>query len=100
MDLVAYLQGVNESISPVTHPFYPMKTPDYTYPPHAFKLNQREEQFIKLACSDLTYVQIADRMHVSPRTVDGYREVLFERFAVRSRVGLALWAVRAGIVTL
>lgn len=75
-----------------------MKTPPHTYSQYTFKLNQREEQFVKLACSDLTYVQIADRMHVSPRTVDGYREVLFERFAVRSRVGLALWAVRAGVV--
>lgn len=63
-------------------------------------LNQREQQFIQLACSDLTYVQIADRMHVSPRTVDGYREVLFERCQVKSRVGLALWAVRTGVVVL
>ncbi len=67
---------------------------------HPFKLNQREQHFIQLACSDLTYVQIADRMHVSPRTVDGYREVLFERCQVKSRVGLALWAVREGVVTL
>ncbi len=69
-------------------------------PSHAHKLNEREQQFIQLACSDLTYVQIADRMHVSPRTVDGYREALFERCQVRSRVGLALWAVRTGVVEL
>ena len=74
----------------------------YTYPGalHSFKLNQREQDFIQLACSDLTYVQIADRMHVSPRTVDGYREALFERCQVKSRVGLALWAVRTGVVAL
>lgn len=64
------------------------------------KLNQREQQFIQLACSELTYVQIADQMHVSPRTVDGYREALFDRCQVRSRVGLALWAVRTGVVPL
>ncbi|GAB4033373.1 response regulator transcription factor [Spirosoma gilvum] len=64
------------------------------------KLNQRETQFIHLACSELTYVQIADRMCVSPRTVDGYRESLFDRLQVKSRVGLALWAVRTGIVPL
>jgi DNA-binding CsgD family transcriptional regulator len=64
------------------------------------KLNQREQQFIKLACSELTYVQIADQMCVSPRTVDGYRESLFGRLQVKSRVGLALWAVRTGVVIL
>ena len=67
---------------------------------YSITLNQREQQFLQLACSDLTYVQIADRMHVSPRTVDGYREVLFERCQVKSRVGLVLWAVRTGTVTL
>jgi DNA-binding CsgD family transcriptional regulator len=63
-------------------------------------LNQREHQFIQLACSELTYVQIADKMCVSPRTVDGYREALFDRLQVKSRVGLALWAVRTGLVVL
>ncbi len=64
------------------------------------KMNHRELHFLQLACSELTYVQIADRMHVSPRTVDGYREALFERLEVKSRVGLALWAVKAGLVVL
>ena len=77
-------------------------TSDYGHPPAlgSVKLNQREEHFLQLACSDLTYVQIADRMHVSPRTVDGYREVLFERCQVKSRVGLAMWAIRFGVVAL
>ena len=64
------------------------------------QLNFRERHFLQLACSDLTYVQIADKMCVSPRTVDGYREVLFERLQVKSRVGLAIWAIRTGIVVL
>ena len=70
--------------------------------PHQFtgvKLNQRERQFLQLACSELTYVQIADQMCVSPRTVDGYRETLFGRLQVKSRVGLAIWAIRSGLVT-
>lgn len=66
----------------------------------AILLNYRERQFIQLACSELTYVQIADRMCVSPRTVDGYRENLFIRLNLKSRVGLVLWAVKTGIVTL
>ncbi len=69
-------------------------------PQKTIPLNHRERQFIQLACSELTYVQIADRMCVSPRTVDGYRENLFIRLNLKSRVGLALWAIRAGEVTL
>lgn len=71
-----------------------------TLPQTLIPLNNRQRQFLQLACSELTYVQIADRMCVSPRTVDGYRETLFIRLQLKSRVGLALWAVKMGIVTL
>lgn len=63
-------------------------------------LTDREKQFIQLACSDLTYKQIADDMHVSERTVDGYRESLFGKLNVQSRVGLALEAIRRNLATL
>lgn len=65
-----------------------------------FKLNQRERTFLEMACSDLTYAQIADKMCVSTRTVDGYREALFQKMEVKSRVGMALKAVRWGLVML
>lgn len=63
-----------------------------------FGLNQRELTFLKLACSDLTYNQIADQMCLSPRTVDGYREVIFQKMDVKSRVGMVIEAIRSGIV--
>lgn len=71
-----------------------------SFPQTAIHLNHRERQFLQLACSELTYVQIAERMCVSPRTVDGYRETLFIRLNLKTRVGLALWAVKVGAVTL
>ncbi len=58
------------------------------------KLTERETEFLKLACSELTYKEIANQMHVSPRTVDGYRDVLFEKLGLKSRVGLALFAIK------
>ncbi|QMW04418.1 response regulator transcription factor [Spirosoma foliorum] len=69
-------------------------------PLNAVQLKPRERHFLQLACSELTYVQIADQMCVSPRTVDGYREALFERFQVKSRVGLVVYAMRGGLVVL
>lgn len=62
------------------------------------QLNNRELEFLKLACAELSYKEIADRMYVSPRTVEGYRDALFEKLEVRSRVGLVLFAIKNGIV--
>jgi DNA-binding NarL/FixJ family response regulator len=63
-------------------------------------LTDREKEFLKLACSDLTYRQIADRMHLSERTIDGYRESLFQKLSVQSRVGMVLEALRRNLVSL
>ena len=63
-------------------------------------LNERELEFMKLVCTEWTYKEIADRMYLSPRTIDGYRDALFEKLNVRTRVGLAMYAVRSGIVSL
>ena len=61
-------------------------------------LNERELEFMQLVCTEWTYKEIADRMYLSPRTIDGYRDALFEKLNVRTRVGLAMFAVRSGIV--
>lgn len=66
----------------------------------AHHLNEKEKKFIQLACSELTYNDIAKEMFLSPKTVDGYRNTLFERLQVKSRVGLALYAVKHGYVKL
>jgi DNA-binding NarL/FixJ family response regulator len=60
-------------------------------------LNDREIEFMKLACTELTYREIADRMHLSPRTIDGYRDALFEKLNAKTRVGLVLYAIRNNI---
>ncbi len=59
-------------------------------------ISQREEEFLQLVCSDLTYKEIADKMNASPRTVDNYRDNLFVKFDIKSRVGLALFAIKQG----
>jgi two-component system, NarL family, invasion response regulator UvrY len=63
-------------------------------------LSENEREFIKLACTDLTYHQIADKMNLSPKTIDGYRESLFHKFSVKNRVSLAMYAVKNGLVKL
>ncbi|MEX6626458.1 response regulator transcription factor [Tenacibaculum salmonis] len=62
-----------------------------------FKRN--EMIFMKLACSELTYKEIADKMFLSPKTIDGYRDSLFTKLNVRNRVGLVIYAVKNKIYT-
>ena len=64
------------------------------------RLNLREIQFLKLASSELTYKEIADQMRVSVRTVDGYRDQLFDKLHVKSRVGLVLYAIKNKLIIL
>lgn len=62
-------------------------------------LSELEIEFLKLASSELTYKAIAEEMHLTARSVDGYRDGLFEKLDVKSRVGLVIYAVKNGIVT-
>ena len=62
-------------------------------------LSEQELRFLKLACSDLTYKEIAQKMSLNPRSVDNLRDQLFFKLDVRSRVGLAMVAIKNGIVT-
>ncbi|MBL7901202.1 MAG: response regulator transcription factor [Bacteroidia bacterium] len=60
------------------------------------KMSAREREFLKLVCheKEYTYEQIADLMQVNPRTVDGYREGLFEKFSIKSKTGLVLLVLK------
>lgn len=63
-------------------------------------LSENEKQFLQLAASDQTYKQIAAAMFRSERTIDDYREKLFQKLQVQSRVGMVLEAIRRGFVKL
>ncbi|MGJ8744116.1 response regulator transcription factor [Polaribacter sp.] len=60
----------------------------------------RELTFMKLACTELTYKEIAEKMFLSPKTIDGYRDVLFSKLNVRNRVGLVMYAIKNKIYTI
>lgn len=64
------------------------------------QVSDREKDFLKLVCdeNEPTYGEIADKMEVSRRTVDGYREALFKKFDIKSKTGLVLFAIKYGIV--
>jgi DNA-binding NarL/FixJ family response regulator len=63
-------------------------------------LSDIEIDFLRLACTEKTYKEIALELKLNPRSVDGLRDSLFEKLDVKSRVGLALFAIKKGIVAL
>ncbi|WP_114938349.1 response regulator transcription factor [Mucilaginibacter endophyticus] len=63
------------------------------------ELTSNELTFLKLSCSELTYRQIADEMNLSPHTIDNYRESLFQKFGLKSRTGMVLFAIKNQIIS-
>ncbi len=66
------------------------------------QLSQREREFLKLVCheAEYTYDQIAGEMGVQHRTVDGYRESIFEKFEIKSKTGLVLFVLKYQLIEL
>lgn len=62
-------------------------------------LKEHEITFLKLACTELTYREIAEKMCLSPKTVDGYRDALFTKCNVKNRIGLVIYAIKNKIYT-
>jgi DNA-binding NarL/FixJ family response regulator len=65
---------------------------------HTFLLKETELTFLQFACSELTYSEIADKMNVSPKTVDNYRNELFKKFKVKNRVGLVIYGLKKKLI--
>ena len=63
------------------------------------KLNSRETEVLKLICMELTTTEIAEKVCLSPRTVEGIRTSLIEKSGVKNIAGLVLFAIKNGIVS-
>ncbi|RXM37684.1 DNA-binding response regulator [Chryseobacterium sp. CH21] len=62
----------------------------------AIRISDREKEFLKYTVTELSYKEIADRMRCSPRTVESYRDQLCEKLDLKTRVGLAVFAIKNG----
>lgn len=61
---------------------------------NASSFTEREMEFLSYTCTELSYKEIAAQMCCSPRTVEGYRDALFEKLELKTRVGLAVFAMK------
>ncbi len=64
------------------------------------QLSNNERVFLVHCCSEMGYKEIAAEMGLSTRTVEGYRDELFKKLDLNSRVGLAMFAVKNGLYKL
>ncbi len=63
-------------------------------------LKENEITFLQLACSEMTYKEIAGVMNLSPKTIDGYRQELFNKLNIKNRVGLVIYALKNNIISI
>ncbi|MCT8340860.1 response regulator transcription factor [Flavobacteriaceae bacterium TK19130] len=63
------------------------------------ELKEREVEFIQHACTEMTYKEIADKMCLSPKTIEGYRDSIYEKLNIKNRIGLMLYAIRNNLFT-
>ena len=63
-----------------------------------FALTPREVEFIKLLCRDLADKEIAYKMDVAYNTATTFRQNIENKLGIKSKVGIAVWAIRNGIV--
>ncbi|WP_316771946.1 response regulator transcription factor [Pedobacter frigiditerrae] len=61
--------------------------------------NDREKTFLRFSVTEMSYKEIANQMNCSTRTVEGYRDSLFEKLELKTRVGLAVYAMKNGFDT-
>lgn len=61
-------------------------------------ITSREMEFLSHCCTDLSYKDVAGRMNISIRTVESYRDSLYEKLGIRNRTGLIIFAVKTGMI--
>lgn len=73
---------------------------EHVQKPKEIKFTKTELQIIKLICEQKTNEEIGDKLKLSKRTVEGYRQRIIEKMKMRNTVGLVLYAVKNGMYSL
>jgi len=63
-------------------------------------LSQREREILKLVAEGKTSREIAERLSISPKTVDTYCSRLMSKIGVKNLVDLVKFAIRHGLISL
>ena len=61
-------------------------------------LSERERDVLKYICMEFTAQEIAQKLEVSPRTVEAIKDRLMERFGTKNTAGLVFFAVKNNLI--
>ena len=56
-------------------------------------LSEREKDVVKLICQEFTNKEIADKLFISPRTVESHRQRIVEKLGVKNSIGIVVYAI-------
>ena len=65
---------------------------------HEITISERERDVIKYICMEFTAQEIAQKLEVSPRTVEAIKDRLMERFGAKNTAGLVFFAVKNNLI--
>ena len=87
----------NNQISMVMlHRLVNMKKHTAVYDP--ITLTEREIEVARLICQELSNKEIAEKLFLSPRTIDSYREKLMQKIGARNTAGIVLYAIKHNLI--
>lgn len=66
--------------------------------PFKIHLTSREQEVLQLICEQYTTTEIAEKLFISSRTVDGHRNNLLEKLNCRNTAGLVVFAIQQQLV--
>ena len=64
------------------------------------ELSQREIEVLELICKEYSTAEIAEKLFISPRTVEGHRVNMLQKTNCKNVAGLVLFAIRHSIYTI
>lgn len=76
--------------------FMKLAAPEKSDALKGINFTDREKEFLQYTVTEMSYKEIAEKMFCSPRTVESYRDSLFEKLELKTRVGLAVFAMKNG----
>ncbi len=61
-------------------------------------LSRREMEVLQLVCEEYSNADIAERLHISPRTVEGHRQRIIQKIGAKNTIGMVVFAIKEGLV--
>lgn len=63
------------------------------------KLTDREAEILQLVCNGLSNTEIADKLFLSLKTVEGHKTKLLKKSSTKNTAGLIMFAIKSGLIT-